>query len=79
MIVGDAAMVELMDYSERRMRAAIRAAPNGVYTGEDCIDDDGIGEEPVVLFRNAASGDLSVVYRREDGNIGWIDGQGGRR
>ena len=28
---------------------------------------------PVVLFRNAAHGGLSVVYRRSDGNIGWID------
>lgn len=28
---------------------------------------------PVQLFRNAAHGGLSVVYRREDGNIGWID------
>ena len=28
---------------------------------------------PVVLFRNAAHGGLSVVYRRGDGNIGWID------
>jgi ribosomal subunit interface protein len=28
---------------------------------------------PVMLFRNAAHGGLSVVYRRPDGNIGWID------
>jgi ribosomal subunit interface protein len=28
---------------------------------------------PVLLFRNAAHGGLSVVYRRKDGNIGWID------
>jgi len=25
------------------------------------------------MFRNSASGRLNVVYRREDGNIGWID------
>jgi ribosomal subunit interface protein len=30
-------------------------------------------DAPVVLFRNAAHGGLSVVYRRADGNIGWID------
>ncbi len=30
---------------------------------------------PVILFRNAAHGGLSVVYRRPDGNIGWIDPQ----
>ena len=28
---------------------------------------------PVIMFRNAAHGGLSVVYRRPDGNIGWID------
>ena len=28
---------------------------------------------PVVLFRNAAHGGLAVVYRRPDGNVGWID------
>lgn len=28
---------------------------------------------PVVMFRNAAHGELAVVYRRPDGNVGWID------
>lgn len=28
---------------------------------------------PVMMFRNAAHNGLSVVYRRPDGNIGWID------
>lgn len=32
-----------------------------------------LSDLPVVLFRNAAHGGLSVVYRRGDGNIGWID------
>ena len=27
----------------------------------------------LVMFRNASSGGLNVVYRRDDGNIGWID------
>ncbi|WOI52896.1 ribosome hibernation-promoting factor, HPF/YfiA family [Parvularcula sp. LCG005] len=31
-------------------------------------------DERVVIFRNAKHGDLNVVYRRDDGNIGWIDG-----
>ena len=45
-------------------------------TVSDAVVQLDIGSEPVVMFRNAASGDLSVVYRREDGNIGWIDGRG---
>lgn len=28
---------------------------------------------PVHVFTNAANGSLNVVYRRNDGNIGWID------
>ena len=32
-----------------------------------------LSKEPALLFRNAAHGGLSVVYRRSDGNIGWID------
>ncbi len=28
---------------------------------------------PVVVFHNEAKNGLNVVYRREDGNIGWID------
>jgi ribosomal subunit interface protein len=30
-------------------------------------------EQPAIVFRNAAHGGLSVVFRRADGNIGWID------
>lgn len=30
-------------------------------------------ESQALVFRNAAHGGLSVVYRRSDGNIGWID------
>jgi ribosomal subunit interface protein len=30
-------------------------------------------ESQTIVFRNAAHGGLSVIYRRPDGNIGWID------
>ena len=32
-----------------------------------------LASAPLVMFRNAANGRLNVVYRRGDGNIGWID------
>lgn len=32
-----------------------------------------LSESPVLLFRNAASGQFNVVYKRPDGNVGWID------
>lgn len=30
-------------------------------------------DHPVVVFKNAANDEINVVYRRSDGNIGWVD------
>lgn len=32
-----------------------------------------LADQTVLMFRNSATGELNVVYRRSDGNIGWID------
>jgi ribosomal subunit interface protein len=32
-----------------------------------------LADQPLLMFRNRESGTLNVVYRRTDGNIGWID------
>jgi len=45
----EAAMAELIAYSERRVRAAISEVPDGTYRGEDRIDDDGLTDEPRVI------------------------------
>jgi ribosomal subunit interface protein len=29
-------------------------------------------EEPFFVFRNAGNGEVNIIYRRGDGNIGWI-------
>ena len=26
-----------------------------------------------LMFRNSASGDFNMVYRRDDGTIGWVE------
>lgn len=44
-VVRDA-MSMVLDQSERRMRAAIRALPDGVYTASDYVDNDGITDVP---------------------------------
>ena len=36
---------EMLDYSERRMRAALTRIPDGVYTFEDALEGDGITNE----------------------------------
>ena len=58
------AMSALLDYSEQRMRAAIAAAPDGVYHGEDQLDGDGVSDEPLVVrARVEIAGDrVSVDY-----------------
>ena len=30
-------------------------------------------DQPVNVFKNASNGEVNVVYRRSDGNIGWVD------
>jgi ribosomal subunit interface protein len=32
-----------------------------------------LADQPVIVFKNAAHGNMSVVYKRPDGNVGWID------
>jgi ribosomal subunit interface protein len=32
-----------------------------------------LADQSVLMFRNSATGELNVVYRRTDGHIGWID------
>jgi len=32
-----------------------------------------LADAAVLLFRNRSHGELNLVYRRPDGNIGWID------
>ncbi len=32
-----------------------------------------LADQQVLMFRNSASSELNVIYRRPDGNIGWID------
>lgn len=40
--------------------------------GEAVMELD-LAQSDVVVFRHAGHGGLNVVYRRADGNIGWID------
>jgi N-methylhydantoinase B len=39
----------LLNYSERMMRAVIAQIPDGVYEFADCLDDDGINDQPLYI------------------------------
>ncbi|MEQ9123025.1 MAG: hydantoinase B/oxoprolinase family protein, partial [Alphaproteobacteria bacterium] len=57
-----AAMAAILDQSEAAMRAAIRALPDGVYTFEDHVDDDGQAAVGLkVRARVEIAGDRAVV------------------
>jgi N-methylhydantoinase B len=43
---------DLLDYSEARMRAEIKSIPDGKYTFEDVIEDDGIEKKPFTIHTN---------------------------
>jgi len=48
-------------------------APLKTMTVSMAVMEMDLTESQAIVFRNAAHGGLSVVYRRLDGNIGWID------
>lgn len=45
-------------------------------TVEEAVMRMELADQPTVMFHNSAHGGLKVVYRRADGNFGWIDPQG---
>ena len=36
-----------------------------------------LSEDPAMLFKNVANGKISMIYRRVDGNIGWVETNAG--
>ncbi len=50
--VVDDCLGMLLDVSEARIRAGLKEIPDGVYTGEDWVDDDGFSDEPIRLVVN---------------------------
>jgi N-methylhydantoinase B len=57
-----AALARLHDLSEQEMRAALRELPDGVYDGEDFMDDGGPGGAPArIHVRITIAGDEATV------------------
>jgi N-methylhydantoinase B len=57
---------ELLDYSERLVRAELRTMPAGEFSAEDWLDDDGVTDEPrkiaVRLKPNPEAGGIHVDF-----------------
>jgi N-methylhydantoinase B len=68
-------MAELLDYAERRMRAAIRTISDGVYCGEDVLEGDGIHTRDIpirvtiVVEDGAVKIDFTGTASAQSGNV----------
>lgn len=49
------------------------SAPVRLLSVSEAVMTLDLADAPVVVFRNAGHGGINVVYRRQDGNIGWVD------
>ena len=56
-----AAMEELIAYADRLVRAGLAEMPDGVYTGEDVIEDDGFGSGPLPVKATLEIGEGRLV------------------
>jgi ribosomal subunit interface protein len=65
-------LAEDASYGEPAIIAESPASVATLRVGDAVMRLD-ISGAPVMLFRNAGHGGLNVIYRRPDGNIGWID------
>ena len=47
--------------------------PIRIMAVSDAVMQMDLANQEFILFRNAGSGHINLVYRRDDGNIGWVD------
>jgi N-methylhydantoinase B/oxoprolinase/acetone carboxylase alpha subunit len=61
-------MKEIQNYSERRMRAAIREIPNGIYSAEIFADDDGVSADPyrIAMAMHVLDEDVVIDFHGSD-------------
>ena len=65
----------IINYSEKRMRGAIAKIPDGTYTAEDNMDDDGVTDQPVkiAVTLKVAGSAINISFegtdRQRRGNI----------
>jgi len=52
---------EILDYAERRMRAAIAQLKPGTYHAQDYLDDDGVNDQPVPICVTVVIGSNIII------------------
>jgi hypothetical protein len=74
-LAGDEGASGAADGANPLIVAEMTTAIDTLTVGEAVMRMD-LADAPAIMFRNRAHGGLNVVYRRNDGNVGWIDPQG---
>jgi ribosomal subunit interface protein len=62
---------EQEDWSPVTIAESTAAMPE--FSVSDAIAELDLTGVPVIVFRHAGNGGINIVYKRRDGNIGWID------
>lgn len=71
-LAGDSGDEEIAVDASPTVVAEMSTKIETLTVGEAVMHMD-LADLPAVVFRNRAHGALNVIYRRADGNIGWID------
>ncbi len=74
---GDAAMQDGDDGHAPVIVAEMESRIDMLTVSEAVMRMD-LADIPALMFRNRAHGGLNMVYRRPDGNVGWVDPQAGQ-
>jgi Sigma 54 modulation/S30EA ribosomal protein C terminus len=62
------------DYAPMIIADSVKSA--SAMSVADAVMQLDLKDEPVFVFRARANNSINIVYRRADGNIGWIDAAG---
>ena len=76
MIASGDELDEEPEGSEPVIVAETKTFVSTLTVGEAVMQLD-FADAPALVFKNSAHGGLNVVYRRADGNVGWIDPEEG--
>ena len=66
------------DSDDQPMVVAEMTAEISSLTVSEAVMRMDLADLPAMMFRNSAHGGLNMIYRRDDGNIGWLDPRGNR-
>jgi ribosomal subunit interface protein len=61
------------DVNSHPVVVAEMTAPIETLTVSEAVMRMDLGDLPAILFKSRAHGGFNMIYRRADGNIGWID------